>query len=246
MNRAPYLVGAALAVALFLWARKAEAASVPASLTEYGDAYGDEEIPDLDASIADNDSWSADDAEIDYSYGDQGEFVEEGFFMSDEATMVQAFLHMIRRAEHNPHNVATNDDYRTFYGGAKFNSYADHPVATGELRGVALTPTQCKNAGFPSGVCVSTAAGAYQQILPTWQRVRAKAPRLPDFSPASQDEAAIRILDEIGALPLIRAGNIEAAIAKASSQWASLPGNRAKQNPKSLQTVLGYYNEFFA
>jgi lysozyme len=64
-----------------------------------------------------------------------------------------------------------------------------------------------------------------------------------NFSPASQDEAAVRLLDEIGATKLIQSGQIEDAIKVASKVWASLPGSKAQQNPKKLQYALDRFAE---
>ena len=161
----------------------------------------------------------------------------------DLESQLAAFLYMIRSAEHVPAAVRTGRDYATFYGGAQFKNFADHPVITGELKGVPLPDAMCAAAGLGPG-CVSTAAGAYQIIKPTWQRIREAGrygPRIPDFSPASQDEAARRLLIESGALAQLDAGNVPAAIQKASKLWASLPGSTAKQNPKSVDTVLAYF-----
>jgi lysozyme len=92
---------------------------------------------------------------------------------------------------------------------------------------------------------VSSAAGAYQLIKATWIRLRDKL-QLPDFSPASQDLAAVQLLDDIGALKLVQAGDIQGALAKASKVWASLPGSRAQQNPKTLQYALDRFAEGLA
>lgn len=170
------------------------------------------------------------------------ETVENPFV--DANSNLRAFLYMIRAAEHYP-GATDAERYSTFYGGGRFVDMTDHPVLTGELRGVRLTDRQCADAGFGPG-CVSTAAGAYQIIRPTWQRVRqagAWGGYLPDFGAESQDEAARRILFEIGALPMIEAGMIEDAIILAGSQWASLPGSSANQNPKSMQVALSLFNQ---
>ena len=178
-----------------------------------------------------------------YDY-DPGDYEAPDIMTSDPETNVSAFLAMLRRAEHRAADAASGDAYRTFYGGARFSDVSDHPVLTGELRGVPLPPAMCVAAGFPSGKCVSTAAGAYQITVPTWREFREyRGPRLPDFSPASQDEAARRILLKTGALDQIARGDIEGAIRTASARWASLPGSTAKQNPKSLATVLAYFND---
>lgn len=155
---------------------------------------------------------------------------------------ISAFLYMIRASEHVfPRDVIDDDAYYIFYGGRKFRNLSDHPVITGEMQPVKLPDSLCINAGLKRG-CVSTAAGAYQIIRPTWIRVRDKL-RLPDFSPESQDKAAIELLRESGALDDILANDIESAIKKAARIWASLPGNNYKQTPKSLAYALDRYNE---
>lgn len=156
---------------------------------------------------------------------------------------VSAFLHMLQSSEHvYPRDVDNGAAYSIFYGGSTFDNFADHPVNTGEKVGVKLSATQCRASGFKPG-CVSTAAGAYQFIKPTWDRIRALAPRLPDFSPASQDAAAVRLLNSVGALRLIEAGEIAAAVVLASKTWASLPGSKAQQNPRQLAFVIDRFNE---
>jgi lysozyme len=166
---------------------------------------------------------------------------DQGGVMDLPSQNVAAFLYMIRRAEHDAAKVATGTDYTEFYGGTQFSDLSDHPLNTGEKVGVPLKPEQCRALGYMSGVCVSTAAGAYQIIRPTWDRIRKLNPPLPDFSPASQDAAAIRLLNEKGLLRIVDAGDVQTAIAGASSLWASLPGSNAGQNPRSLDEVLAFY-----
>ena len=155
---------------------------------------------------------------------------------------LSAFLYMIRTAEHGERS----DDgarYSTFYGGARFSNLSDHPVNTGERKGVPLPDRFCRAAGLRPG-CVSTAAGAYQIIRPTWDSVRragAWGPRLPDFGVDSQDEAARRILARSGALARLDAGDVEGAIRAAATQWASLPGSSSGQPQKSMAQALAYY-----
>ena len=155
---------------------------------------------------------------------------------------LSALLYAIRTAEHGP----WRDDglrYFTFYGGSAFAGIEDHPVATGEKKGVPLPDRYCKAAGLRPG-CVSTAAGAYQIILPTWRRVReagAWGPRLEDFGVDAQDEAARRILLQSGALARLEAGDVEGAIRRAATQWASLPGSISGQPQKDMATILAYY-----
>lgn len=155
---------------------------------------------------------------------------------------IAAFLYAIRCSEHSAADVASGRDYQTFYSGLRFTDMSDHPVITGELKGVRLPDAMCAAVGLGPG-CVSTAAGAYQMIRPTWAKYRAQSPRLPDFSPRSQDIAAARVLQAIGVQRLLYAGDVQGAIMKASSQWASLPGSTAKQGGRSMQFVLDRFSQ---
>lgn len=78
---------------------------------------------------------------------------------------------------------------------------------------------------------VSSANGAYQFLLPTWLELQ-KALSLPDFSPHSQDLAAVYRLNQRGALAPLRAGDFMQAIQLTGKEWASLPTAPAeyKQN----------------
>lgn len=155
-----------------------------------------------------------------------------------------AFLYMIQSAEVGERQARDGSAYQVFYGGTRFYDLSDHPVLTGEKQGVRLPDDWCRRAGFRPG-CVSTAAGAYQFTVPTWEEMRAAGPwgeRLPDFSPTSQDEAARRLLLKIGALPLIEGGDFDAALWRASQRWASLPGSTAGQGGKSYADALALYS----
>lgn len=149
---------------------------------------------------------------------------------------VQAFLAMIRVCE----GTGGPDGYRTVFGYEKvLQDLSDHPAITGEWKGKRLSDQMCRNAGLGPG-CKSTAAGAYQFIQPTWITMKIMLD-LPDFSPESQDLAAIGMLRQVGALDLIVKGDFTAAVNKASGTWASLPGNMAKQPQKSLAQVTAFY-----
>lgn len=224
---AAILVGLA---ALFLWSRSARASVNPRPVIEVYDEQGR-----LEAT-----------SEYDMPQTWTEVTMPEVTAAYTADDLMSAFLAMIRRAEVGGWSDA--DRYRTFYGGAKFSGMADHPVATKELRGVRLSDSMCRAAGLAPG-CVSTAAGAYQFILPTWQRMRAAgaggpgSPRLPDFSPASQDEAARRLVRSIGADALLQQGRLTDAIARAGTQWASLPGSTARQPQRSMDTLVGWFSE---
>lgn len=159
-----------------------------------------------------------------------------------------AILYMIRMCEHSRSDVLSGVDYQTFYGGDRFSNMSDHPVVTGEKKGVRLSDEVCRAAGYGPG-CVTTAAGAYQLTRPTWQEFRVGGswgPFLPDFSNASQDEAARRILVKNGALALLLNGDVTGAIRKASARWASLPGSKAGQKTRALDFAIAAYEEGLA
>jgi muramidase (phage lysozyme) len=163
---------------------------------------------------------------------------------SDPQRLLNAFLFMIRTAEHDP-RYADWQRYGLFYTSIPFYDFSDHPVNTKELAPIRLPDRLCAPAGIRPP-CYSSAAGAYQIIKPTWNRVRKEGPwgpYLKDFSPENQDEAARRILIEAGVIGDVLAGNVQTAINKASRQWASLPGSTAMQNPKNLDRVLAVYEQ---
>lgn len=153
----------------------------------------------------------------------------------------RAFLAAIRWAE----GTSGANGYRALYGHTPAaprlaGSLAAHPVQSGEWRGAPLTDAQCRGAGLGPG-CITTAAGAYQMTLPTWTRMR-QALSLPDFGPASQDQAALRLIADLGALQDIDAGRFDAAVAKLAKTWASLPGaGYAGQPEKSIAAMRQVY-----
>lgn len=152
---------------------------------------------------------------------------------------VSAFLRMIQQAEGTDRS---GDPYRVCYAYRHtINDLRDHPTVTGEWRGERLSDAMCANAGFGPG-CVSTAAGAYQIIRPTWANLKS-ALRLPDFSPASQDAAAVELIRRRGALADVQAGRVAAAIEKCRNEWASLPGNYAKQGQRTTSTLISWYQQ---
>jgi len=137
-------------------------------------------------------------------------FVKATETMTDEekASNLNAFLMMIRTAE----GTADADGYRRIFGGALFDSFADHPRIV-------------KTATFKNGLTVSSsAAGAYQFLSTTWDEAKRGA-GVKDFSPASQDLAAVFLIKRRGALDDVRAGRFDEAVRKLAKEWASLPGS---------------------
>jgi muramidase (phage lysozyme) len=150
---------------------------------------------------------------------------------------IAAFLGMIREAEGTANSA---DPYAVCYAYRHtIRNFANHPAITGEWKGERLSDAMCRNAGFGPG-CISSAAGAYQIIKPTWINV-AKALGLPDFELSSQDAAAVELIRRRGALEDVKAGRIASAINKCRNEWASLPGNFAKQGQRSQGDLITWY-----
>lgn len=146
----------------------------------------------------------------------------------------QAFLWMIRVGEGTAHDQGYNEQV----GGTYFSDMSDHPANLG-WRGMPLSDAQCAGAGRGAG-CVSTAAGAYQFIKPTWNSLKSKL-GLSDFSPESQDAAALELIRQRGALDAVQAGDIKTAIQKCASIWASFAGAGYGQREVALQSMLDNY-----
>jgi muramidase (phage lysozyme) len=91
----------------------------------------------------------------------------------------------------------------------------------------------------------STAAGAYQFNNPTWNEQSSKL-NLQDFSPHSQDLAAVNLLRELGAIPKLLSGDIDGAIFSAAQRWDSLPiDNRGVSKWGSKAPLDRFKNNYY-
>jgi muramidase (phage lysozyme) len=117
--------------------------------------------------------------------------------------------------------------YRTRFGGSTFESFADHPggTITATSRGREIT---------------SSAAGRYQFLERTWRTIALQYD-LPSFEPVWQNVAAVALIAGRGALADVRAGRLEAAVAKLNPEWASLPGAPYNQPTKHIDFVRNAY-----
>lgn len=138
---------------------------------------------------------------------------------------VQAVLRVIRRGE----GTTGEAGYRTLFGGDTFASFADHPRQriTRTMGGKPIT---------------STAAGAYQFLSSTWDET-ARLMGLNDFTPASQDRAAVGRIAARGALDDVKAGRITVALQKIGREWASMPGSPYGQPVISLATATRVFQD---
>jgi muramidase (phage lysozyme) len=136
---------------------------------------------------------------------------------------LRAFLALIRWCE----GTSGPYGYQTLFGGETFDSFADHPrrVVRKTIGGQPIS---------------SSAAGAYQFLQSTWDDC-VKALKLKDFSPESQDQAAIYLIKRRGALEDVEAGRLEQALAKCAKEWASLPGSPYGQPTKTLDACRAMY-----
>lgn len=132
---------------------------------------------------------------------------------------VRAFLRVIRVAE----GTADDDGYRRIFGGQLFASFEDHPRVAVRWSGG-----------------VTTAAGAYQFLASTWDETAAIM-GLRDFSPASQDLAALGRVAARGALDAVRAGQFEEAVKACALEWASLPGSPYGQPTISMDRARALF-----
>ena len=143
----------------------------------------------------------------------------------------RALLNTIRFAEGTWTN-GRGDGYRMLYGGGQFREMDRHPdfVVT---------------SGYSSA-----AAGAYQFLPATWNEA-ARRLRLPDFQPASQDQAALYLMEKRGALARFdRQGLSHDVLALLAQEWASLPtlhgASYYGQPVKRAEELRRFYSEDLA
>ncbi|KGD11662.1 lysozyme [Burkholderia pseudomallei] len=151
------------------------------------------------------------------------------FRFGESETMTQieknreAFLTMIRVSE----GTAATEGYRTLFGGELFSGFTDHPrrIVTRTMNGRSIS---------------SSAAGAYQFLKRTWDEIAMRLD-LPDFSPKSQDAAALELIRAAGALGDVDAGQFALAVHKVRRIWASLPGAGYGQPEQNLEQLQAAY-----
>lgn len=108
---------------------------------------------------------------------------------------------------------------------------SNHPTVTGEWLGESLAFL-----GPSYAHSISTAAGAYMIIKRTWLEYQALL-KLTNFGRQAQDDVALQIVKDKGALDLVNAGDTEGACALLHEVWASLPGSQAQQPVRSLAFI---------
>ena len=135
---------------------------------------------------------------------------------------VAAFLDMIAVSEGTAGHG--DDGYNVIVGYTYFHDYRRHPKIKVRL-GHGL---------------VSSAAGRYQFLGRTWDGLQSTL-KLPDFSPASQDQAARELIRRRSALGYVEEGQFDQAIQLCRKEWASLPGAGYGQHENGLGRLRTAY-----
>jgi muramidase (phage lysozyme) len=133
--------------------------------------------------------------------------------------------------------------YNILYGGARFTDFSTHPWSgwnanSGPKSSLILAGK--KPAIITKGIYKgqrSTAAGRHQFMLDSWNDYARKL-GLTDFSPESQDAAAMQYIKDIGALRMYQAGNFEGAIRAMARVWTSLPSSTTGEAQLSMDRAV--------
>jgi muramidase (phage lysozyme) len=145
---------------------------------------------------------------------------------------VAAFLDVIAFSELK--NCGLKEDpekgYNVMLGCKPFSGYSEHP-------------NQVRKAGRWS----STAAGRYQFLYKSWKPIQ-QALGLKDFSPDSQDKAAVEIIRLSGAADLVANASsynsFARAIKKLGPIWSSFPGSPNGQRGKGSPSMAELWSKF--
>ena len=130
----------------------------------------------------------------------------------------------------NTNKVFDGPRYDIMYGGGTFYSYKDHPRQLITKWGYT-----------------SDASGAYQFLSTTWDRI-ADELNLLDFSPESQDQAAIHLIKKADALELVDKCTFNRQILnKLAKIWAGIPyvNDQSYYHPqpsKSFEELLNFWD----
>lgn len=136
---------------------------------------------------------------------------------------VRKMLDVIASAEGVKHG------YNTIFGNERFGNLSSHPNVRKQFKQTDGKMNE------------TTAAGRYQFLKPTWDDTSRRY-GLKDFSPQSQDIAAIGLLMQNGALPYVLKGDYQTAVRKSGGTWASLPSSpyaQPKRSQAEIDKLLG-------
>lgn len=139
----------------------------------------------------------------------------------------QVFLALIRWAEGTDRNLRsrTAEGYNLHFGFSTFSDFSNHPKKR-----------------INAGGYISSAAGAYQIMDFSWDEI-VRAYPLPDFSPQSQDQACLWLIDvKRKSLGHVDNMQLESFLKKCSYEWASFPFSLYGQPVKTLSQTKEAFN----
>lgn len=136
-------------------------------------------------------------------------------------------------------NVRAMLDAISHVEGANYNTLVGHGRNNREIDNLDQHPNRV---GIVTKDGPSTAAGRYQITGTTWRGI-SESLGLKDFSPESQDKAAIELLRRRGALDDVKRGDFGAAAKKLGNEWQGLPtGASQNQGKQSWETFNAAIN----
>ncbi|WP_145931771.1 glycoside hydrolase family 104 protein [Yersinia bercovieri] len=138
---------------------------------------------------------------------------------------VRQYLDVLSKAEGTASYA--NSGYNTMFGGDQFYDNSDHPRQLKDFTQTDGTKNK------------TSAAGRYQFTSSSWDDA-AKALNLTDFSPRSQDLAALFLIQRAGQLENVTNGNFADATNGLGGVWASLPSSNYAQPKRSWEEIQGY------
>ncbi|MCG8155196.1 glycoside hydrolase family 104 protein [Brenneria goodwinii] len=138
----------------------------------------------------------------------------------------RSYLDTISRAEGT--SAYMNSGYHTMSGGGQIADLSDHPR---QLKGFQQTDGTWNK---------TSAVGRYQFTQKSWDEAAA-ALGLNDFSPQSQDLAALWLIQRAGQLDNVLSGNFMDATNNLGGVWASLPSSPYAQPKRSAAEMEEYY-----
>lgn len=139
---------------------------------------------------------------------------------------LQKYLNVIALSEGTAGYM--NNGYNTMFGGDQFSDMSDHPRILKEFTD--------KNGKRNK----TSAAGRYQFTQASWDEAKA-ALNLPDFSPRSQDMAALYLIKRAGQLDNVLNGNFAEATAGLGGTWASFASSTYAQPKHSYEAMENFY-----
>ncbi len=151
---------------------------------------------------------------------------------------LKAFLWTIRVAE----GTANDKGYRTMFGYRYFDDFSDHPRQPAQFKDGRGRLLWTSAAGAYQFMAVSPIPSGGSTKVDTWDRLQKKLD-LPDFSPESQDKAAVELIRECGALDKVEAGHFAQALHFCKGVWASLPGAGYGQPERKLSALQKAYTD---